>query len=375
MERSDDDDAPSTLAYYHTRLMRYLSNEEAYAAAIDESARLVESARQIADTASARIYLRQAYAIGAYLYLQADSLYSPQVRKHLADSAYAAWKALLPCDKVNEEREIAAYYMESGQYPQALDIYRRYENQFVLKTQGYWSLSELVLKNGMADIYAKMGLADSAYRLLSEAYVIKDTLHCRTAEVNAQELEAVYQNQAKTEQIGRLRLWVAVLSLVLAVMIAVLSGYYIRTVRRRKDKTMAEVVKDMMDAASSEEPGLEGDPEHRRFSTFDAAVEKGRLYAKPEVTRDVLVELMGTDSTSFSRILREQSGCQNLNDYLNRKRVDMACRLLHEHTDWSIDAIAQECGFRSVRTFNHVFKSMREVTPSAYQQQVRNPDK
>lgn len=369
MEHSDDEDAPSTLAYYHSRLMRYLSNEEDYAAAIEESARLVETAKQIADTASSRIYLRQAYAIGAYLYLQADSLYPPQTKKHLADSAYAAWKELLPCEKVNEEREIAAYFISSGRYPEALDVYKRYERQFVLKTQGYWSMQELVVKSGMAEVYAQMGQADSAYSLLHEAYIIKDTLHCRTAEVNAQELEAVYQNQAKTEQIGRLRLLVAVLALVLAVMITVLSGYYIRTVRRRKDKTIAAVVMDLMNTDSAPAP------DSSRFSVFDATVDKGRLFSKPEVTRDVLVELMGTDSTTFSRIIKEQSGCQNLNEYLNRKRIDMACRLLLEHTDWSIDAIAQECGFRSVRTFNHVFKTLRGLPPSAYQQQAQNSDR
>jgi len=196
---------------------------------------------------------------------------------------------------------------------------------------------------------------------------------------NAQELEAVYQNQAKTEQISRLRLWVAVLAVLLAGFIGIALTMRIRIVRKRKDKTIAAVVRDMVE---SEERKVKSDEsatavistsEPSRFSSFDRAVSQGRLYAKPDVTRDVLVELMGVDSNTFSRIIREQSGCQNLNDYLNRKRIDYACELMQKHPNWTVETIAQDCGFLSIRTFNRVFKSLREMTPSQYLDSLETP--
>lgn len=233
-------------------------------------------------------------------------------------------------------------------------------------------MDEEEAKLNIADIHARMGDSAQALRLTKEAYAINDSMQVLLAASNAQELEAVYQNQAKTEQISRLRLWVAVLAVLLAVFIGFALTLRIRTVRKRKDKTIAAVVKDMVE---SEERKVESElsataaisaSEPSRFSSFDTAVNQGRLYAKPEVTRDVLVELMGTDSTTFSRIIREQSGCQNLNDYLNRKRIALACQLMQEHPNWTVETIAQDCGFQTVRTFNRVFKIATDMTPTQY---------
>ena len=135
-----------------------------------------------------------------------------------------------------------------------------------------------------------------------------------------------------------------------------LTFYHYRLMKR------AAVVKDMVTS-----------PSPSRFSSFDTAVNQGRLYAKPEVTRDVLVELMGTDSTTFSRIIREQSGCQNLNDYLNRKRIALACQLMQQHPNWTVETIAQDCGFQTVRTFNRVFKSAMNMTPTQYLDSLEKP--
>ena len=111
---------------------------------------------------------------------------------------------------------------------------------------------------------------------------------------------------------------------------------------------------------------MQTSPSSSRFASFDAAVDQGRLYAKPEVTRDVLVELMGVDSTTFSRIIREHSGCQNLSDYLNRKRIALACQLMQEHPNWTVETFARDCGFQSTRTFYRAFSTLRGQTPSEY---------
>ena len=155
-------------------------------------------------------------------------------------------------------------------------------------------MDEEEAKLNIADIYARMGDSAQALRLTKEAYAINDSMQVLMAASNAQELEAVYQNQAKMEQISRLRLWVAALAVVLAVFIGIALTMRIRIVRKRKDKTIAAVVKDIMNT------DIIPAPDTSRFSAFDTAVNQGRLFAKPEVTRDVLVELMGTDSTTFT---------------------------------------------------------------------------
>lgn len=351
MGQCKDSDAPYTLTFYHYRLMKRAAEDEDWTRAIAESKLTEQVWRTLSDTARAERLLRPALALRAWFYLKTDSL--PQ-----ADETYRQWQQHLLCDIV-EEYHINYYLTERGRYVEALDIYRRYE-AYTLEKKGYWSMDEEEAKLNIADIHARMGDSAQALRLTQEAYAINDSMQVLLAASNAQELEAVYQNQAKTEQISRLRLWVAVLAVLLAGFIAFVLTMRIRTVRKRKDKTIAAVVRDMMNTDPTPTP------DSSRFSAFDTAVTQGRLYAKPEVTRDVLVELMGTDSTTFSRIIREQSGCQNLNDYLNRKRIALACQLMQQHPNWTVETFAQDCGFQTVRTFNRVFKTATGKTPTQY---------
>ena len=155
------------------------------------------------------------------------------------------------------------------------------------------------------------------------------------------------------------------LAAMLGIIAAVALLYRISVVRKRKDKTMAAIVRDMTPTQPlTASQSISSD--RNRFLAFDTAVNQGRLYAKADVTRDVLVGVMAVDSNTFSRIIREQSGCQNLNEYLNNKRIDLACQLLKEHPNWSMEAIAADCGFQSVRTFYRVFKGLKQMTPSDY---------
>ena len=361
MGQCKDSDAPYTLTFYHYRLMKRAAEDEDYPRAIAESKLTEQVWRTLSDTARAERLLRPALALRAYFYLKTDSTAK-------ADETYRQWQQHLPCSIV-EEYHINYYLTERGRYAEALDIYRRYE-AYTLEKKGYWSMDEEEAKLNMADIHARMGDSAQALRLTKEAYAINDSMQVLLAASNAQELEAVYQNQAKTEQISRLRLWVAVLAVLLAVFIGFALTLRIRIVRKRKDKTIAAVVRDMVE---SEKPKAE-DGMAARFSSFDTAVDQGRLYAKPDVTRDVLVELMGTDSTTFSRIIREQSGCQNLNDYLNRKRIALACQLMQQHPNWTVETIAQDCGFQTVRTFNRVFKTATDMTPTQYLDSLEKPE-
>ena len=369
MAQCKDSDAPYTLTFYHYRLMKRAAEDEDYPRAIAESKLTEQVWRTLSDTARAERLLRPALALRAYFYLKTDSTAK-------ADETYRQWQQHLPCSIV-EEYHINYYLTERGRYQEALDIYRRYE-AYTLKEKGYWSMDEEEAKLNIADIYARIGDSAQALRLTKEAYAINDSMQVLLAVSNAQELEAVYQNQAKTEKISHLRLWVAILAFILAIIVAVLLSYRIRIVRKRKDKTIAAVVRDMVEHKEEKEKSETPDAatpasEQTRFSAFDAVVNQGHLYAKPDVTRDVLVDLMGVDSNTFSRIIREQSGCQNLNDYLNRKRIDYACLLMQQHPNYTVETIAQDCGFLSIRTFNRVFKSIREITPSQYLDSLETP--
>ncbi|MBR1485340.1 MAG: AraC family transcriptional regulator [Prevotella sp.] len=109
--------------------------------------------------------------------------------------------------------------------------------------------------------------------------------------------------------------------------------------------------------------------DHKRFAAFDERVNNLQLFTQQGISRDDLCRVMGTDRTTFSRIISEQSGCKNMSDYLNRKRLDYAAQLLREHPDFSVSAILSDSGFSSRSNFYRLFTERFGMSPTDYQQQ------
>ena len=42
--------------------------------------------------------------------------------------------------------------------------------------------------------------------------------------------------------------------------------------------------------------------------------------------------------------------------------------MLRDHPDWTIDSIAEHCGFNSRKYFHQVFQEQTGITPAKYQQ-------
>lgn len=340
-----------TLAYFHHGLMKWYCEDKTYPQAIAHSKAVEQVMLPLGDEDQARKFRRVALSTRAYIYMLTDSVAQ-------AEAAYHEWQQLLPCLNLTEERDICPYYIESGHYQEALEIYSRYE-PWILKTKGYWSGKERMVCGNMAEIYALMGQSDSAYSRLLKAYEIRDTLYARQSEANAQELEAVYQNQQKSEQIQRQRIWILTLLTVLAVIAVTMLTVRLRRLRKQKNQAIVDIAKNMTDA----------DPGATRFATFDRTIEQGRLYTQPDLTREMLADLMGVDRTTFSRIIQEQSGCKNLRDYLNQKRMCLAEEMLRQHPDYTIEAIAHDCGL-TLTTFKRLCKDMHNMSPSDYRKSL-----
>ena len=132
----------------------------------------------------------------------------------------------------------------------------------------------------------------------------------------------------------------------------------------------AEVQKSVASSNHSTLLPPSADEEQQRFQRFDKQVERRLLYAQPGISRDDLCRVMGTDRTTFSRIITEHSGYQNLSAYLNQKRMRRADLLMREQPNYSIEAIMQDCGYQSKTTFNRIFKEFYGTTPSEYRRNL-----
>ena len=83
---------------------------------------------------------------------------------------------------------------------------------------------------------------------------------------------------------------------------------------------------------------------------------------KENITLTDLADHFGYEYHYLSRLLNNGYSI-NFSDTVNRYRVEHAVMLLEE-TDKSMTEVALESGFRSIRSFNHIFKSVMGRSPS-----------
>jgi AraC-like DNA-binding protein len=87
-------------------------------------------------------------------------------------------------------------------------------------------------------------------------------------------------------------------------------------------------------------------------------------YDNPDFTLENAARGIGLSKCHFSRFLKEQTG-QGFHDHLTRIRLRQAEKQLVESGEPVTD-IAYTCGFRSLATFNRLFKAYTGASPSAY---------
>lgn len=86
------------------------------------------------------------------------------------------------------------------------------------------------------------------------------------------------------------------------------------------------------------------------------------------ITNKRLAKLANMAENSFARLFREHIGI-SIHQYIKRKRIDKSIILLH-HSNNSIEAIANLCGFSDRPHFSRVFKEIMKTSPASYKKQI-----
>lgn len=108
------------------------------------------------------------------------------------------------------------------------------------------------------------------------------------------------------------------------------------------------------------------------FSRF-ARLERVRRYVDGHLAEDVSVasvaRVAAMSPTGFSRYFREHVGTTFTN-WLTRRRVQHACRLLRENDDVPVSRVAEAVGFQSERTFRRHFHEEMGLNPLEYRKRA-----
>ena len=93
-----------------------------------------------------------------------------------------------------------------------------------------------------------------------------------------------------------------------------------------------------------------------------------RLFTNPNLTLKATAKALGLTQRRLSTLFKNHSKYSNFGDYLNEKRFLLACRLLREEPNWTIEAVGTEAGFGCRRTFQTEVKRRLGITPLQYRQ-------
>ena len=102
----------------------------------------------------------------------------------------------------------------------------------------------------------------------------------------------------------------------------------------------------------------------------EKAVEKWKTsesYKEHNLTLSVVSRQMGVTRKQLQEWLRT-SEYKNLAGLVTPLRINEAKRVLKVHNEWSIESVADHCGFSSREYFHRAFRDYTGMTPAKYQQ-------
>lgn len=101
---------------------------------------------------------------------------------------------------------------------------------------------------------------------------------------------------------------------------------------------------------------------------IDQEMDERQLYTDTDLNLKTMAKALGLTQKRLGELFKNNEKYSSLGDYLNEKRFLLACRLLRENPNWTIEAVGTEAGFGSRRTFQMEMKRRLGITPLQYRQ-------
>ena len=89
------------------------------------------------------------------------------------------------------------------------------------------------------------------------------------------------------------------------------------------------------------------------------------IYKQPSLKCADVAQLLGVPTYQLSQAVNESTGA-NFNQFVNVHRIEAAKEMLRSRPELTVEAIGQECGFKSKSSFYAAFKKHTGTTPSKF---------
>lgn len=263
------------------------------------------------------------------------------------------------------------YLIADRQYDEAL---RRLEIEKRLWVEARDTISEYyintLLTNEMT-CYEGKGDITAALKHAKHIKTLSDSLHVREDATRLAEQSTLYHindiemQLVESEQRYERIKWIVIIAILSIVFVALtLWGLiYFRRVIRRKDKATAAIINELT-IKNEEARQVPDDTQITLFNKLNDIIVADKLFLQPGFTRFQAASLINIQPRQLSSLFKQYA--DGFPDYINRLRLDHAVLLLKTKPNYTIEAIATECGFQSRQTFHRLFVERFGMTPTDF---------
>ena len=131
-------------------------------------------------------------------------------------------------------------------------------------------------------------------------------------------------------------------------------------------KRRAEVAREIMAHFVERQRNADLQDDGQLMALIELKVEKDRPHLQPDFCAKDLADTLGVSMERLNRLFRKQTIHRTPDAYIDNLRVLAALRLLRDHPDYSIEAIAHDAGFATVRTLNRKIQDSLGITPGEF---------
>lgn len=316
----------------------------------------------------------------AYAYARIASCAERLGKKDEARKAYDEFMATDYAKNPIGRVYIMDYLLDSRQWKKVLDftapLYPMFDGVDTINGD-YYSLL-------MSDSRAKAGLGDfkEAYDLVQRAATIQDSLYMREKTTKAQELASVFALNEKDmalekeKALSQRKQILLIASIGIAVLILIILLLVWRAFRNsvRQQRLATQRIDELIAQRPLEADSTpENQKGYKQFVEMQNKIISEGHFKSPTLNRDGIAEATGLSRAMVSKLIGLFTGL-SANDYINKLRVEYSVKMIKNHPEWTIDAIAESCGYVRRATYYSHFNKFFGITPAQYRKEKDKTD-
>ncbi len=281
---------------------------------------------------------------------------------------------------------IVPYLMRTHRYAEALPLIEKEERQWLQSGRDTvnYTFTRTILMNRARALQA-LGQYKESMVSGTRAYALDDSLDRRAKEQNALWINERLGKNMLNNYIGQQDKHLAVsqtFNVVMGALLVICIALIIYAFRsnkkiKQKNRAASALINELLlnkrqlleriEPYKNEDKNETEDVEllHEKFMKMEKLIIEKKLFTHPKLDRSDVAKEMGMTTNNFNTLFNQFS-MRSFNNYINDLRMEYAAKLLKDKQNYTIEAIACDCGIPVRQTFHRLFAKKFGMTPSEY---------